>query len=256
MSGEGDVDACSHCGARDGLHDDGCSRPDLNPVRTVFSLPGSIALGIPHTPWVPERVESMKRLRNELGFRPKFYREFTAKMPNRQWSREMWQWGLDTGADFFLTLQDDVMVAPCFWPALRAMLSHFRGGSLGLTSVHPAGAEIARRGHRWYRTQAWNVGWAYGMWRSDLGEFIDWSKAVPDNISEDDTLNRWHLATGRFVWHPVPTIVKTALQGRAKYVVFDSNAGEPLQAYESLESAQTGALEWAARLAQWAEKKR
>ena len=51
-------------------------------------------------------------------------------------------------------------------------------------------------------------------------------------------------------------IVKTALQGRAKYVVFDSNAGEPLQAYESLESAQTGALEWAARLAQWAEKKR
>ncbi len=168
----------------------------------------TIALGIPHTPWVPERAESMARLRAELGNRPQFYREFDDKASNRVWARQMWNWAVETGADFFLTLQDDVMAAPCFWPALRAMLAQLpRGSSLGLTQVHPVGAEVARRGHRWYRTQAWNVGWAYGMWREDLFEFARYELAAHPAVNEDELVNQWHGDAGKFVWHPVPTIV-------------------------------------------------
>jgi hypothetical protein len=38
-------------------------------------------------------------------------------------------------------------------------------------------------------------------------------------------------------------------------VVFDSTAGEPLQAYDTHEAAQAGAIVWAERLDGWIRRK-
>ena len=87
-----------------------------------------IALAIPHTPWVDERVTSMTSLLVALDLvepltdaGPCFaYREFTERAPNAVWAEKLWTWLFETGADWCLQLQDDVIVAPCFWPILKS----------------------------------------------------------------------------------------------------------------------------------------
>jgi len=182
-----------------------------------------IALAIPHTPWVPERAESMSRLKQslligetkELSAAGKsglaFYREFTDRKPNTEWCSDVWSWLYETGAEWCLQLQDDVMVAPRFWPALRAMLSALPADAhvVGLTSVHPAGVEIARRGHRWYRTPGNVVGWAYCLRRDVLGTFLADRKKLGKSFldqNEDEQLSIWTEKTGRTCWHPIPAI--------------------------------------------------
>ena len=172
-------------------------------------LDATIALCVPHTPWRPERVESLQRLRDALGSRPKHYLEYTEREPNRVWALAVWRWLRDTRADFCLVLQDDVMVPDFFWPVLRAQMANLpRRGVLGLTAVHPIGREIERRGHRWFRTSSWNVGWAYGLWRDDFDEFVTFAEKNQNTPHhEDDFLNVWVSGSGRATWHPVPTIV-------------------------------------------------
>ena len=171
----------------------------------------SVCLVIPHTPWIPARVKSMQRLRDQLGKWDGPYLELTERASNKQWPRKMWQWALDSGADTFCTLQDDTLIAPCFWPALRAMLpSVGEHAVLGLSAVHPIGVEIQRQGLRWYRTQSWLVGWAYAMRRPALAGFVAWYDDNPELVArhnEDDLINEWVRASGRTTWHPVPTLV-------------------------------------------------
>lgn len=194
----------------------------------------SIALCIPTTPWVPARRASMARLRAGIGvvqhedgvvgwdlpadLAPEHYRELTDRAPNDVWSVTMWKWMLETGADFCLTVQDDALTAPppVFWGALRAMLTQIpKRHVLGLSGVHPMAREVARRNHRWYRTTSWVIGWAYGLWREDLEEFLKWrlspqgdemQKKIAPN-GEDALMNIWVGGTGRDTWHPVPAIV-------------------------------------------------
>jgi hypothetical protein len=173
----------------------------------------TIALAIPHTPWVPERVESFRRLRESLAESGAADHEkvLDERASNKVWPSQMWNWMLSTGADVCLTLQDDALVAPCFWPALRAMLTHLpERAVLGLSAVHPKGPAHARNGSRWYCTQSLLVGWAYALRRFDLAEFVDWTRANPERVrrhNEDDLLNHWVTETGRLTYHPVPTIV-------------------------------------------------
>ena len=202
----------------------------------------TIALGIPHTPWVPARVESMARLRGELEIHehddtndesgypacsgtealekgmcgpplgPAHYREFTDRAPNNVWAEALWTWLHETGADWCLQLQDDVMVAPCFWPAIRAMLSALPPDAdiVGLTSTHPMAPDVAKRGHRWYRTEANLVGWAYCIRREALGEFLEGRAQLPPKFreqNEDEQIAEWARVSGRGVWHPVPAII-------------------------------------------------
>jgi hypothetical protein len=182
----------------------------------------TIALAIPTSAgWVPERAESMARLREALyitGNRvaPRdtldHYREFTDRAPNAVWCEALWTWLHETGADWCLQLQDDVMVAPCFWPALRAMLSALppEADIVGLTSTHPMTPDVARRGHRWYRTPGNLVGWAYCIRREALGEFLTARAALPETFrkkNEDEQLAEFAMRTQRGVYHPVPSIV-------------------------------------------------
>jgi hypothetical protein len=141
------------------------------------------------------------------------YREFTEKLPNSVWSSQMWEWLLETGADWCLSLQDDVEVSPYFWGALGAMLEVLEtsGATVcGLSSVHPIQVELARQGHRWYRTRSHLVGWAYAIRREALGEFMYWRaahKAIAQTMTEDSLLNHWITVSGHDTWHPIPTIV-------------------------------------------------
>lgn len=178
-----------------------------------------VALAIPHTPWVSERAESMARLRASLGASsadnsvgPEFYREFDERAPNSVWSVELWNWLYETGADWCLQLQDDVMGAPYFWSALRAMLGALPAHAeiVGLSNVHPMAPEWARRGHRWMRTNGMLVGWAYAIRREALGVFLEERDRIVARVSdecEDVLLGTFAASTGRTVWHPVPTIV-------------------------------------------------
>ena len=180
-----------------------------------------LALSIPHTPWVPERGESMARVKTALGLGAPgdyefagmkvTYQEETERATNQVWPRRMWTRMLETGADWTLSVQDDTLPAPCFWPALTAMVQHLPPlAVLGLSATHPMGPEVARQGHRWYRTSSWVIGWAYAMRRADLAEFVAWIDARPELVAacnEDELINRWVSATGRYTWHPVPTII-------------------------------------------------
>jgi hypothetical protein len=86
---------------------------------------------------------------------------------------------------------------------------------LGLSGVHPMAREVARRGHRWYRTTSWVIGWAYGWWREDLQRFYDWRVSPEGEATcaailpngEDALQNLWIGKAGLDTWHPVPAIV-------------------------------------------------
>lgn len=189
-----------------------------------------ISLACPHTPWIPARADSMQRLRDELGVQlgeslgeevP--YREFTEREPNHIWSLKMWEWMVDQDTTWCVTLQDDVQIADCFWTALERMLgaldecdAHVRGTGgeratvCGLSSVHPAQVELQRQGHRWYRTSAWLVGWAYAIRRETLRTFLEWRSAHPEYVvamTEDSLLNHFCTVSCTPVWHPIPATV-------------------------------------------------
>lgn len=195
----------------------------------------TISLAISHTPWVPERVESMARLRKQLGIapedteRPKFqpfanlYLEMTDRAPNAVWSEKMWWWAVDTGADWCLFLQDDVEVAPNFWPALRAMLQALGPASdigprpvdvMCLEVAQPAAQALYDDGARWLTTSDALIGVGYVIRRKALAEFLEWraSKLKPGaldkgGLTEDTMLGIWCLVTGRRIWGPLPTII-------------------------------------------------
>lgn len=180
-----------------------------------------IALAVPHTNWVPERVKSMSRLMQAIH--PKdwtetnrdgeqHFREFTDRAPNHVWSAEMWTWLRDTGADWGLQLQDDTTVAPCFWHALRAMLSALPSDAMvvGLASVHPMSAEIERQGKHWYLSPGNVVGWAYAMRHEALVRFLDDRASYDEGfrtMNEDEQIGEWCRRAMLPVWHPVPSIV-------------------------------------------------
>jgi hypothetical protein len=135
--------------------------------------PTTIALAIPHTPWIPERVESRNHLLDALGIDTMGYDPGTrAEMPafafsmfcdreaNKVWSQRMFRWAIATGATHLLQLQDDALVAPRFWPILRAMIEAQPNRIIGLEATHPLTPVQHRAGRRWYRDH-WLIGVGY-----------------------------------------------------------------------------------------------
>jgi hypothetical protein len=181
----------------------------------------TIALGIPHAPWVDGRTASLKRLELALGTdlvdieteqSGVIGRLFSDREPNWSWSHKLWAWGLDTGADHLLQLQDDVIVDANFWPNLKSMLAAVPGEIIGLESVHPASKMIYDNGGNWYTTADGLIGVGYVIPRYVLRELLEWreTKLRPgayQAISEDTLIDVFCLSTGRKVWHPVPTII-------------------------------------------------
>ena len=172
----------------------------------------SMALAIPHTPWVPEREASMSRLREQLRpcqsvFR---YREFAHKAPNRVWSKELWDWAAASGASHLLQLQDDVQVCDYFWPHLANMLMCSQTKVIGLESVHHKAGVVLAGGSNWYTTADGLIGVGYILPITVLKAFLAWrdTQLVDGWVCDEDTLiGVYCLVSGTRIWHPVPTLI-------------------------------------------------
>jgi len=186
----------------------------------------TIALAIPHTPWRPERVDSLRRLESQLGtlmgpglIEPSCSpwggpgRLFTERVPNWQWADNMWTWAESTGCDHFLQLQDDVIVDSQFWTHLSAMLEALPNEIIGLESVHQWSVMAYQAGHHWYTSTDCLIGVGYVLPRAMLSEFNLWRYkylrrgATTGALNEDTMIAIFAMATGRPIWHPVPTII-------------------------------------------------
>jgi hypothetical protein len=185
----------------------------------------TFALAIPHTPWVPERVESVNRLMGELfsgGGEPPglvAWTQITERARNEVWSERMWLWGTSTGASHFLSLQDDVLVAPGFWAALRALVETNPEDVIGLEVAHPMARQLAEEDVRLFTTPDMLIGVGYVIPVKLLEEFLvwreehlvaGWKTSGPGGktaLTEDTMIGIWCLATGRRILHPIPTII-------------------------------------------------
>jgi hypothetical protein len=178
----------------------------------------TFALGIPHTPWKPDRVESLERLRVSLdwsglgpwdsGVRSVWTRFFEDREPNYAWSAKLWTWSVETEASHLLQLQDDAIVAPDFWRRLRTMVEAVPDAVIGLEAAHPKGPEVEGC---WYTTADMLIGVGYVVPTAMLREFLAWRarlrKGAIESVNEDTLLGVWCLATEQRIWHPVPTII-------------------------------------------------
>ena len=161
----------------------------------------SIALTITHAPWIPERAENMRLLR-ELKGGADFYCEETERCPNWVWSENQWRKSVETGADYHLFIQDDLRVAPNFWQTLRAMLTAVPNEVVCLYNGHPATKTLAREGYVWCTTADGLVGMGYVFPRELLQEFITWrtfalKPNAVEHITEDTLIDVWCVAMGR-----------------------------------------------------------
>lgn len=192
--------------------------------------PIHFSLAISHTPWIAERVESMRRLALQLGvpYESKHeppeglgidYRIVEDRVANDVWSERMWSWAAETTATHCVFLQDDVEVAPNFWPALRAIVEARPDDVVGLEVAHPAARMLALEDFRLFTTSDMLIGPGYVVPREQLVEFLEWRKtrlvdgwrtAGADGkpgLTEDTMIGLWCMTTGRRIVHPVPTII-------------------------------------------------
>ena len=93
------------------------------------------------------------------------YREFTEKAAWHERTITRWKWALESKKDWFLALEDDVIVAPDFWKILEAMCIAWPNEFIGLSATHSLGPAVALQGRRSYHT-AKLLGWAWTcpMW--------------------------------------------------------------------------------------------
>lgn len=171
------------------------------------------SIAIPHTPWIPEREASLAALLKSLDMHEGYggVELFEEREPNWSWSLKMWQWAAGQPETHFLQLQDDVIPAPNFWPALTAMVTAVPDQILGLQGAHPSFRLLARDGRRWARSHAWMVGVGYVIPQAKLRELVAWREQLPEeeytSTNEDDLIGRFCVEYGYDVWHPIPTII-------------------------------------------------
>jgi hypothetical protein len=188
-----------------------------------------LALAVPHTSWAAGRPESLAKLLSDLGLGdtrpgiskatvPSFGEIDVFVHDNRStrdvWSEKIWTWGISTGADVFLQLQDDMRVAPegLFWDALAAMLDGRHEDVLNLQAVHPLTPALLEEKIRGYTVCDGLPGPAYAIHMPALVEMIAWRKeslgdGAVQAITEDTLLGIFCMATRRPIWSPIPTIV-------------------------------------------------
>lgn len=186
----------------------------------------TVALAIPHCSWDPERVRTLRRLRSQLEMSDfdvigsvtedsgwSVLNVFAEPGPSHcsVWSNKMWTWGEETGADDFLTIQDDAIVIPHFWNHFRAMCEALPDEIIGLQAIHPAGPDLARNGCRWYTTRDMLAGVAYRIPRPLLVAFNKWRReqvrpGTEMRINEDNLVALFAVTHGLKIYHPIPTI--------------------------------------------------
>lgn len=180
------------------------------------------ALAIPHTPWVPARVESMARLvntlRDDLPRSLKGTRKvFDEKNANWEWSEKLWKWATEQdGPQFRCThlvqLQDDVIPHGRFFELLEGMIAEVPNEVVCLETIHPAAPALASQGIPWMTTNDAMVGVGYVVPLDVLRDFLKWRETelrpgAIQAINEDTLLAVFCVATGRRIFSPIPTII-------------------------------------------------
>jgi len=175
----------------------------------------TIACAVAHAPWLSDRVAMMAELRPQLQAGADFYFEATEKCHWTKWSRQQWDFGLSTGADWLFVTQDDAEVAPQLWPTLRAIVEAWpEEPFISLAAVHSQAREVARQGRRSYRSDR-VIGWGYMIsratlqklvWWCDTGGLDDYRAKFPGD-GEDSMLAVFLALHGIRPRTPVPTVV-------------------------------------------------
>lgn len=168
----------------------------------------TFALAVPHTPWKAERAASLTRLVDALSPAPSSMlarKVFADREPNWSWSEKLWTWGVESGATHLLQLQDDVLVGTDFWPHLTAMVEAVPEQIIGLESVLAIGSP-------WYSGTDSLIGVGYVLPCEVATQLLAWRRSQIRaegwrRINEDQLICLFCFATGRRVWHPVPTII-------------------------------------------------
>jgi hypothetical protein len=204
----------------------------------------TIALAVPWCPWVPERVQSMERLRGALGIEVpigmgpapglwlasthaenaglKVYREFTERLPNDQWSEQVFEWLASTDADWCMQIQEDALIPERFLPIVQAIIEADPPGAdiIGLHVCHPVAEQLAGEGYRFFTTSDALVGVCWLVKRETMKEFVEWRrtqlvdgwrtpvapKGLPA-LTEDTMMGVFAMVTGRKILHTIPAIV-------------------------------------------------
>lgn len=169
----------------------------------------SIAIAIPHAAHKPGRKESLSKLLEHLPDGQCRMLVLSDPLPHWEWSKRLWRWGLESGADYLVQLQDDVIVPENFIAAVKALLTSNPNDVTALMGIHPLAREVARMGGKMHRTRAWLLGNAYALSHRFLAQFVPWVEAHESEarvFSEDAFINRYCVDTARDVWHCVPSL--------------------------------------------------
>lgn len=185
------------------------------------------SLSLSHTPWREDRAASCREMLMALTplacgvpflLNDTDYRGTDWQVSKVKWAIDQWRWALSTPAtSHHLFLTDDLYLAPNFWEILDAMVQACPDQAIGLLSNHPHSPDLGLRlGKRWYRCGAWLVGPAYVLPRALLSEFLARFLDLPDGNApgakgygnDDSSINEFLSTTGRYSYHPIPTIIE------------------------------------------------
>lgn len=183
----------------------------------------TFCLFISHTPWVPARVESLKRLEAQLHGSPLGPPEvviWAERAPNHTWSEHMWLAATRENTTHCVFLQDDITVAPRFWEILTAMVAARPDEPICLESVHQTIPLIAETGTPGVYTPDGMIGPGYVVPREWLAEAIQWKNTCLDSMKraalnkaprapfgEDTLLGFFAAWKGTQIFQPIPAII-------------------------------------------------
>lgn len=172
---------------------------------------------IAHAAHLPGRDKSLDRMMARLDAhhihnRQSVHFEF-GKAPPHVWSERQWRAALKPGFTHGLFLNDDLILADEFWEKLEDRIDQRPNDILSLYCSDPRAAELHAKGHRWYTSTDGLIGnaYIYPIWL--LEKFLDWRQTalvpgVIETLSEDQLINLFAMATGRKIFHTIPSLVE------------------------------------------------
>ena len=167
-----------------------------------------LRVAIIHADHIEDRRASYARLLAALGPIPEWVRvhPVTGKMPPREWAALAFEACL--GGTHGLVLQDDMMPCPDFWNVLRRTLEARPFDMLGLYCSHAGAAKAYEDGLSWVTTCDGLIGGAYAAPASMFAELLArWRERTRWQGHEDTFIQTYLQSIGRYVYHPLPSIV-------------------------------------------------
>jgi hypothetical protein len=168
-----------------------------------------------------ERRSSLLRLLEQLeandGANVKSSRVESTPGPWWVWSELQWSKAAELDVDASIFLQDDVDASPDFWTIVDAMVRGRPDDIIALSCAHPAARTIFTQGKPGYTTTDGLIGIGYIFPQAVLREFLEWrrtelAKHALERLVDDALVNVFAMATGRTVFHPVPTVIDHDLE--------------------------------------------